>query len=96
MATRECSEIGHVALLGDFNVHAGVNGEPNDAAGRMLLNRAKELGLTVLNGDACVGAHTRVMERSDGAATATAIDYIVQVPHGARWRHGGGSRAAGI
>jgi len=75
---REYSEVGHVVLMGDFNAHAGLNGGSSDATGRMLLSRSKELGLVVLNGtDVCVGKHTRVMERSDGSATATTIDYIM-------------------
>jgi hypothetical protein len=75
---REYGEVGHVVVMGDFNAHIGINGGSTDAAGRMLLRTTQSLGLQVLNGtDLCDGGHTRVMERSDGTATATTIDFIM-------------------
>ena len=77
LRARDYGQVGHVVVMGDFNAHTGVNGGNVDTAGRMLLRKAKELELKVLNGtDMCDGGHTRVME-SDGGCTATTIDFVM-------------------
>ena len=42
---REFGEAGHVVVMGDFNAHIGINGGIADAAGRMLVRKAQQLGL---------------------------------------------------
>jgi len=75
---REFAETGHIVLMGDFNAHVGLHGDPTDAAGRMLLRRTRELKLRVLNGtDLCEGNSTRIMEFQDGSATSTTIDFVM-------------------
>ena len=82
----EYGEVGHVVVMGDFNAHIGVNGGSTDTAGRMMLRWTRQLDLHILNGtDLCDGGHTRVMEKTDGSATSTTIDFIMVskslIPH---------------
>ena len=75
---REYGELGHIAVMGDFNAHIGVNGGGTDSAGRMMMNRADLLGLKILNGtDMCDGGHTRIQEEKNGSVVATTIDFVM-------------------
>ena len=70
---------GHVVVLGDMNAHTKANGDRGeDAAGRLLTKRARDMGMVVVNQmGVCPDQFTRVAERSDGTQTCTTIDYAM-------------------
>jgi hypothetical protein len=80
----EFKHIGHVVVSGDFNAHAGCNGDTlTDTAGRLLRARAGTdgMGLHILNDHPeCKGMFTREVTFSDGTAQQTTIDYVFVSP----------------
>ena len=70
--------LGHVAIMGDFNAHTGLDASKVDTAGRLLLAHAERLDIHILNGTpTCRGTTTRTVEHTDGTCTKTAIDYVM-------------------
>ena len=79
----EYKQTGHVIIFGDFNAHAGCNGDPlTDTAGRLLRARTGSdgMGLHILNDHPeCKGMFTREAIFRDETRKTT-IDYVIVSP----------------